>query len=211
MYRMGLLGEFMGIFNKSIIIVVCAIGAFFVTEAIASEKKVGSVKVKPHVVKEKWHKPPKNVKKRVKFTPTGTPSPSEVYEIAAHEQAKWGGPTLINRIRCESTFNWAAGNGQYRGLLQFGPIWDSMWPGTPRGVTIKDKKIVKKKIVRYRKWSHLNKWVKKPRKTINQKVFIIKKGKLPKYPDPYHGWAAIRVGQRAVSGHGPTTGWECGL
>ena len=174
-------------------------------------RKTITVKDKPHIVKEKWHKPPKRVKRKARFTPTARPSTSEVYEIAAHEQSRWGGPTLINRIRCESSFNWAATNGQYRGLLQFGPIWDVMWPGTPRMVVVKDTKTVKKKIVRYRKWSHMESWVRKPMWTVNQKVFIVKVGKLPKYSSPYHGWAAIRVGQRAVSGDGPTTGWACGL
>lgn len=186
---------------------ICALGAFFAVEAIASEK----VKQGPHIEKEYFHKPPKNVKKRVKFVPTGTPSVSQVYKIADLEQKRWGGPSLINRIHCESTLNWSVSNGQYRGLLQFGPIWDSMWPGTPRKVVIKVKKTIKKPIVRHRKWSHIDRWFKKPVKYVNQNRYITKVGKLPKYPDPYHGWAAIRVGQRAVSGDGPTTSWACGL
>jgi len=194
-------------FAVALLIIIAASLGIYLSSTSESEAK----SKKAYVVKEKWHKPPKNVKKNVKFVPTGTPSVSEVYEIAASEQAKWGGPTLINRIRCESTFNWSAGNGQYQGLLQFGPIWDSMWPGTPRKVVLKNTKTVNKKIVRYRKWSHLRGWIKKPRKTVKQKVHITKAGKLPSYPSPYHGYAAIRVGQRAVSGHGPTTGWECGL
>ena len=192
-------------------LVILATSISAISISTASESKNQIKKTKPTVTKEKWHKPPKNVKKKVKFVPTGEPSVSEVYAIAAHEQAKWGGSTLVNRIRCESNFNWAAGNGQYQGLLQFGPVWNSMWPGTPRKVVVKNKKIVKKKIVRYRKWSHIKGWIKKPRRTVKQTVHITKVGKLPSYPSPYHGWAAIRVGQRAVSGHGPTTGWECGL
>jgi hypothetical protein len=208
MYRKGLLGEFMGIFTKLIIGFFAVMAAFFVAQAIASEKPNNN---KPKIVKEKWHKPPKQKKVKVSFNPTSKPTTSQVYNIAAFEQKKWGGPSLINRIHCESTLQWHVTNGQYRGLLQFGPIWDSMWPGTPRKVTIVKKKVVKKPFVRYRKWSHIKKWIKKPQGYRKQTVWIIKIGHLPKNSDPYHGWAAIRVGQRAVSGHGPTTSWSCGL
>ena len=209
MYQKGLLGEFMSLFTKTTILFFVVIGSFFAVEAIASQNEKNNQE--PYIEKEHFHKPPKNVKKKIKFVPTATPSTSEVYKIAALEQKRWGGPSLINRIYCESTLNWSVTNGQYRGLLQFGPIWDSMWPGTPRKVIIKSNKTIEKKVYRYRKWSHIDKWIKKPSGSIRQKVNIVRVGKLPKYPDPYHGWAAIRVGQRAVSGDGPTTSWACGL
>lgn len=191
-----------------ITLAVLIIAAFGVSRAVALSPQPA----KPHIVKEKWHKPPKQVKKTIKFTPWAKPTVSQVFKIMAWEQERWGGPSLVNRIRCESTFRWYESYGQYMGLLQYGPpAWAAAWPHTPRKVVLVNKVVKKKPIVRFRKWSHLNNWIRKETNHIKQKVWIVKKGRLPKNATPYHGWAAIRAGQRAVSGHGPNTSWACGL
>jgi len=144
------------------------------------------------------------------WKPWSQPSIYQVEIILREEQQRWGGPWLGNRVACESGYNWSATNGQYAGLLQFGSIWSSMWAGTPRGVKYKDTFKVKLPIVRHTTWTDGHKTKAKIGK-VTQKRTVIRKGKLPRYPDAYHGWAAIRVGQRAVSGDGPTTSWACGL
>lgn len=156
-------------------------------------------------------RPDKSRTIRVKgWKPWSQPSIAQVEIILREEQRRWGGPWLGNRVACESGYSWSATNGQYAGLLQFGPIWHSMWPGTPRGVKYVDTYKVKVPIVRHTTWTNGRK-TKATIGKVKQKRTVIRKGRLPRYPDAFHGWAAIRVGQRAVSGDGPTTGWACGL
>jgi hypothetical protein len=145
-----------------------------------------------------------------KWDPWATPSVAQVHIILDAEQEKWGGPHLGNRVACESGYSWAASNGQYAGLLQFGSIWGSMWAGTPRKVTLKMKQHPKRAVQRWTQWSD-GKWTPRTIRKVRVTRVKVLKGKLPRYPDAYHAWAAIRVGQRAVSGHGPTTSWACGL
>lgn len=148
---------------------------------------------------------------RVKgWKPWSQPSVYQVEVILREEQRRWGGPWLGNRVACESGYSWSASNGQYGGLLQFGSIWYSMWPGTPRGVKYVEKRKVKLPIVRHTTWTD-GTTTKTTIGKLTQRQRIIRKGKLPRNASPYHGWAAIRVGQRAVSGDGPTTSWACGL
>jgi len=164
---------------------------------------------RPHVVRVRI-KRPKPIRKVRRFKPWATPSPEKVKQIIIWEQQRWGGPSLMGRVWCESKYLWHASNGQYRGVLQFGPIWSSMWPGTPRDVKIVKKTTVKRHKIRITRYSDGTRKRKKLRKVKVPKTVILK-GKLPKNPSPFHAWAAIRVGQRAVSGHGPTTSWECNL
>lgn len=164
----------------------------------------------PRVVSQHFDRPPDVVRKHQKFTPEAHPSVSEAHEIAALEQQRWGGPSLANRIECESHWNWAADNGTYNGILQFGPIWYSMWPGTPRDVKLKSHKYDRKKVWLVQRLSNGAK-----KRIIDHykrvKVVKIKEGKLPAGSDAFNAWAAIRVGQRAVSGDGPSTAWSCSL
>ena len=124
------------------------------------------------------------------WEPWATPSVRQVHIILREEQRRWGGPHLGGRVACESGYRWNATNGQYRGLLQIGSIWGYLSAGMPRDVqyVTEDKRKVRGVI---------------------QRLKIVRRGRIPRSATPYHGWAAARAGQRAVSG-GPTTGWECG-
>lgn len=165
----------------------------------------------PVVVKESVFYPKRVKNVRIKhWKPWATPSYAQVQIILREEQQRWGGPRIDNRVACESGYSWSATNGQYAGLLQFGSIWYSMWPGTPRHVHFVDKRTAKVPIVRHRVWSN----GKKTKRTIGkrkQRRKIVRDGNLPRNANAFHGWAAIRVGQRAVSGDGPTTSWSCGI
>lgn len=170
---------------------------------------VGKAKPKPRVVRS-WVKKPRPIRKVKRFKPWAHPSPEKVRQIITWEQQRWGGPSLMSRVWCESKYLWHATNGQYRGVLQFGPIWETMWAGTPRDVKIVKRTEVKRAKFRIRIYSDGTRKRKRIGKVWVRKT-VIKKGMLPKHPSPYHAWAAIRVGQRAVSGHGMTTSWSCGL
>ena len=163
-----------------------------------------------YVVRSKVVRPKKHINRTRHFTPTCCPSSSEVGRIADLEQARWGGPSIRGRIYCESRNNYGATNGSYRGLLQIGSWWNYAWPRTPRDVTVKDEFWHKVWVKRVRRFNTGALQRFKTRK-VRQHVHLKKEGKLPDGASPYHGWAAIRVGQRAVSGDGPSTAWSCGL
>lgn len=164
----------------------------------------------PYVVHSKVVKPKRHVKRVRHFHPDAHPSPSEVYKIERLEQERWGGPSIRNRVYCESRNLWNATNGQYHGLLQIGSWWSYAWSQTPRDVRI--KRVVTRRMPVYKvKVYDTGKRTKTRIRSRRQRVSRIKKGHLPSGADAYHGWAAIRVGQRAVSGDGPSTSWSCGL
>jgi hypothetical protein len=161
------------------------------------------------VVDVKVDKPPKKVRREKKFTPTATPSPSEVHYIIKHEARLWGGGGIYHRVECESTNRWNASNGTYHGLIQTNSAyWNRAWPGTPRRVVIKNTKKKRKPVYTYTTYSD-GSVEKEKTGSVKQKIKIAKIGKLPKGASYMHGWAAIRVGQRAVGGQGPTTYWAC--
>jgi hypothetical protein len=162
------------------------------------------------IISRHTHYPPKVIRKTVRFKPNSSPNSSQVRKIAASEQKIWGGPSLLNRINCESGFNYAATNGQYSGLLQIGSWWSYAWPQTPRKVVLSSSRTIKKPIIRHFKWS-TGKLTSKTLKKRNVKLIIKRVGRLPANASPFHGYASIRVGQRAVSGRGPTTSWSCSL
>ena len=167
----------------------------------------------PHPVRvaTKITRPPKRVTERVKdWTPWSEPTPAQVIAIAAAEQKRWGGPSIVGLLSCESGLSWSATNGQYQGLAQFGPIWHSMWPGTPRGVKFVESRVKVKPVMRHTLWSN-DRWTHKRIGKVKQRQKIIRSGRLPRNATPFHGYAAIRVTQRAFAGVGPTTSWACGI
>lgn len=167
----------------------------------------------PHPVKvgEKITRPAKSVSRTVRnWRPYPRPTPRQVVAIARAEQRKWGGPNIVGLLHCESTLNWAATNGQYQGLAQFGPIWHSMWPGTPRKVRFVEKRQKVKPVLKHTQWSD-GRWTQKRVGKVRQRQTVIRIGRLPRNATPFHGYAAIRVTQRAFAGVGPTTSWACSV
>lgn len=193
-----------------------ALAAFFVsplivTPAIAeAPTPVTTVQPVATVISHQINKPPRLRIQHVRFQPPAHPGFAKVQWIMRFEQKKWGGPTLANRISCESGSSWNALNGRYKGVLQFGPVWWSMWPGTPRKIRYATERRKRLRTI------HLFKFTDGHTKRVVARRFTgirrtIHTGMLPKNADQYHAWAAIRVGQRAVAGRGPTTSWECAL
>ena len=156
-------------------------------------------------------RPPKRVTERIKdWEPWSEPTPAQVIAIAASEQSRWGGPSIVGLLSCESGLSWSATNGQYAGLAQYGPIWSSMWPGTPRGVKFVESRTQVRPIERHTLWSN-GRWTHRKIGKVKQKQKIVRIGRLPRNATPFHGYAAIRVTQRAFAGVGPTTSWACGI
>ncbi|MBA2240045.1 MAG: hypothetical protein H0W09_02185 [Solirubrobacterales bacterium] len=163
-----------------------------------------------YIVSERIFEPPKRDRVRRRFIPEAQPSPHQALRISRLERERWGGPSIDDRMRCESRLLWNATNGSFRGLLQIGSWWEYAYPKTPRGVTVRRTKHRRAPVIRVRRWSDGR--VDRDRiGSRRQRLDVILEGKLPRNASPYHGWAAIRVGQRAVSGDGPSTYWECGL
>jgi hypothetical protein len=123
-----------------------------------------------------------------RFKPDAHPGPRKAKAILAHEVRIWGRPSAYNRIDCESSWRWWEQNGQYLGFGQIGPWWGYAWPLTPRKV----------RFVRHKK-------------TKEGDVKLVYHGTLPRDATQFHGWANIRVTQRAASGDGPSTAWSCSL
>ncbi len=157
--------------------------------------------------------PPDHKRVERHFTPPDNPSYSEIIAFAHSEQKRWGGPSIIGRIACESSFNPKVVNsGGYAGLLQVGSIWGYLWGGTPRDVKLVTHKTVRLPVQKVTADPVTGGIVYEDVDTKRVDVKLVRTGKLPKNAGPTHGFAAIRVGQRAVSPRGyPTTGWACGL
>lgn len=178
-------------------------------------KNIESKKQNPQAEKKyrkrvTWLFPKRNIRKRVRFRPWDNPTKKQSLKIMEIEQNIWGGPSLYNRIYCESKFKpkWVV--GRYSGLLMIDSSWwEYVWPKTPKRIVYKTTSRKKLPIYKITLWSD----GKRVKKIIDRKAVSIKRiniGHLPKRASTTHGWAAIRVGQRAVSG-GPPATWSCSL
>lgn len=154
--------------------------------------------------------------KRVPARNLEHPGPARVRRIAELEQEVWGGPSIVGRIDCETggKFTWSSYNSSSgaSGVLQFlAGTWAAMWPGTPQDVRwVLHERRRRAPIVLWQLWADGS----KTHEVVGhrrQRVRVILRATLPENPGPDHVTAAIRVGQRAVSGDGPSTSWECEL
>jgi len=198
----------MSIRNLIILLVVIVLAAFLIQQCGSESSASG----KPHVVKEKWYHPPKQLKKTIHFRPWDNPTNKQMRLINKWEMKKWGNPSLLGLAWCESGYRAKVSAGTYGGYFQYNlSYWPGIWDQIPKRVVIVTHKIVKKPIIRFRKWSHLDHWVRKETNNVNQKVWIVRKGWLPKNASPMHGYAAWRATAYIWSGRGPTVTWQCGL
>jgi hypothetical protein len=184
--------------------------------SIASATNAESPKIPKNHVLHTWVKHPKPERVTKKFVPPADASSSYIRNvIIPYEASRYGGGPLNDRIWCESSYDDQAVNGKYGGLIQTdGAFWyeAGAWPSVisdhDLGVKMKTKKSVKRAVFKVRRWSN-------GKKTYNRIAIqhvprtVIHRGKLPKDADWFHAWAAVRVGQRAVAGVGPTTFWAC--
>lgn len=162
--------------------------------------------------------PRRHIKLVRKFTPPAQPSPAYLhYTIIPLEAARWGADVghLTSRISCESggTFSWASKNkhSDAAGVAQFMP---STWaralisfPTSVRIVSERSRLLHRRVLLRYSDGS-----VRRVRgRLVRQRVTIVRRGNLPRWPSVYHGWANVRAAARAMAGLGHVGGgeWSC--
>jgi len=151
---------------------------------------------------------------RSTFQPWSQPSPSQVHRIIDVEAARASisASGLRSRVGCESTFNWAATNGQYVGILQFAPStfargWSSVSSRRVRYVLRRERAKRVRLIDYYSDGSLRGRWGWKRR----QKVVHVYSGLLPRHPPVMHAWAQIRIGAEAIAGRSAVSSseWAC--
>lgn len=174
--------------------------------------KLPAVKVKEEVIKK-----PLVVKKTKSFVPYAKADYQQILFIADLESRKWSidEQRLLYRIKCESTFNYLATNGQYKGLGQFG---QNAWVRATNDLGTRRVEFVKEKTrkVKDYKYTHYSDGtvVKTVHKTKRQKVKTTYKGKLPTPKELqtgngiFHTWAQVRAISRAFAGLGQVSASE---
>lgn len=169
---------------------------------------------KPTVVSTKYIRPKRVLRIKTKFTPWSQPTVSQVYKIIDIEAARWGvsAAGLHNRIRCESTYNWAASNGQYQGLGQFAPSTFARGVSTlgSRRVSYVKSRVRVQRVVRVRTFSD-GRVARAKRWRVHQRIIHRFVGRIPQSPNLTHGWAQVRIMAQAIAGRSAVNNseWEC--
>ena len=149
------------------------------------------------------------------FKPWTRPTPRQVRAIIRAEARRWSidPRRLARRVGCESRFHWWAGNGSFRGVLQF-------HPGTfSRGLrTIRTRRIT---LVRERtrrvygtRYVHYSDGTVKRRRgsARRQRVVHVYEGTLARRPGVGDTWTQLRIGAQAIRGISAvrSSEWSCG-
>ncbi len=179
----------------------------------AEIENVSAEQKRNHVVWERTAVPRHQVYRK-KFSPYAEPNYNQIQRIISIESSKWGASRshLDSRIACESTYKWYAQNGPYLGLGQFHPGTFSRGMSTirTRRVKMKITKIKYKPVVTYRRWSR-GELTKKYGKMKRVRRVTIYRGRIPKYPSVFHGWAQVRIMAQAIVGQSAVNDseWAC--
>lgn len=151
----------------------------------------------------------------VRFTPWAHPTPAQVYRIISVEAAgnAYVKQKLINRIRCESGFQWNNSYTGHLGLLQF------LQETFDRGVsTLRSRRVVIP-LGRRLEWRHRVTFTRysdgRLVRSVGRRVRVLRVylgvGLLPKHPDIWHGWTQVRIGAEAIRGQSAVSDgeWSC--
>jgi hypothetical protein len=117
----------------------------------------------------------------------------------------------MRRIACESGFRWAAGNGPYRGLLQFhaSTFYRGMSSIRDRRVRLVRQRVRTVRATRVVRYSDGT--VKRRRgRRVKQRVIHVYEGRIPRRPEMTHTWAQVRIGAQAISGRSAVRSGEWG-
>lgn len=168
----------------------------------------------PHVVSADESIPPRRKVVKHDFRPWSRPNPRQVREIIRSEGRRWrvSPQRLSRRVACESRFRWWAGNGPYRGLLQF---HSSTFQRGMRTIRDRRVRLVRRSTrsvrgVRVVRWSDGR--VERERgRRVRQRVLHVYRGRLPSRPELTHGWAQLRIGAQAIRGRSAVSSgeWSC--
>lgn len=151
------------------------------------------------------------------FNPSATPSPGYVQAvIIPAEAARWRVSPLWlrGRIGCETggTFRyWAHNSSGASGLAQFLPgTWSralAVWSRPVELVSSRTRLIRRKVVLVYDNGSENR----VRGRLVRQRVTLVRRGVLPRWPSVYHGWANVRAAARAMAGVGRVGAgeWSC--
>lgn len=168
----------------------------------------------PHVASVSVKRPPRRRVITHRFRPWNRATPRQVREIVRSEARRWriGSQGLMRRIGCESGFRWWAGNGPYRGLLQFhsSTFYRGMSTIRDRRVRLVRKRtrtVHETRIVRYSDGTERR----RRGRPVRQRVIHIYRGRIPRRPELTHTWAQVRIGAQAIRGRSAvrSSEWAC--
>lgn len=181
-------------------------------EAAAS----GSPQAHASVVRVAKLKAPKKKVVHRKFRPWSKPSPAQVREIIRSEARRWHIPAwaLLNRAACESHLHWWASNGQFQGVLQFGP--NAFYRGL-RTIRSYKFQIVRSTTRRVHdaRVTYFSDGTKQRRRTTprRQRLIVVYTGRISRHPSMVNAFAQIRIGAQAIRGISAvhSSEWSCGI
>ena len=168
----------------------------------------------PHVARVTVERPPRRRVIEHRFRPWNRATPRQVREIIRSEARRWriSPQGLMRRIGCESGFRWSAGNGPYRGLLQFhaSTFYRGMSTIRDRRVRLvreRTRTVRATRVVRYSDGT-----VRRRRgRRVKQRVVHVYVGRIPRRPEITHTWAQVRIGAQAIRGRSAvrSSEWGC--
>lgn len=170
---------------------------------------------RPSVVAVKRVAPARRKVIRHRFDPWDRPSAAKVRQIIRIEARRWhiDPRRLSRRVSCESRYRWWAGNGPYKGLLQFHSSTFA------RGLrTIRDRRVTivreRYRTVREKRYVHYSDGHVERRlgRRHRQRVVTIYRGVIPRHPGLTHAWAQLRIGAQSIRGISAvhSSEWSCG-
>lgn len=179
--------------------------------AAASPQGQGS---QPHIASVREVVPPRRKVVTHRFRPWARPTPRQVRQIIRVEAARWhvAPSRLSRRVACESRYRWSAGNGSFRGLLQF---HSSTFARGLRTIRTRRVRMVRERtrtarvsrVVRYSD----GRVERRRGRPVRQRVVHVYVGTLPRRPAVTHGWAQLRIGAQAIRGGSAvrSSEWSC--
>lgn len=159
--------------------------------------------------------PRAHVKLVRRFTPTATPSALYMRTvIIPAEAAHWhvSVERLDGRVWCESKYAYGVSNPS--GAKGAGQFMDGTWRralevwSRPVVMTSSHTRLVRRKV----KLVYDDGSVRHVRgRFVRQRVSVVRRGLLPRWPSVYHGWANVRATARALAGRGHVGAgeWSC--
>lgn len=184
------------------------------TPALAETEAPEAAAAKPRVVAAKTVVPRRRLVFEHRFRPWSRPTPRQVREIIRIEAARWDiAPSrLARRVGCESGFAWAAGNGSFRGLLQFHP---STFQRGLRTIGSRRVRLVRERTrvvrrTRVLRWSD-GRVERRRGRRVRQRIVHVYEGRIPARPGVTHGWAQLRIGAQSIAGRSAVSSgeWTC--
>ena len=159
--------------------------------------------------------PKRKVIRHTGFRPWSRPSKRQVHEIIRAEARRWRIDPAGSRdgSAVSRAFNWWAGNGSFRGLLQFHPgtFHRGLRTIRTRQVTLVRERVRRVHGARYVRYSDGT--VKRRRGSLRrQRVVHVYQGRLSRRPGVTDAWTQLRIGAQAIRGISAvrSSEWSCG-